>query len=146
MLLIASALLVASCTRMEVGNVIKEDGVKCMVAAVDDENRPILLLSLDEQTHVTCDSAIRWAATIGEDGQWTVPTREQLQQLLDKRDILNEKAERQGYRPVLQKRSFYWSCTPEGTTHVYALGLYGIRPYFTGDAYYKARAVKVLHY
>ncbi len=139
-------LSMASCTRVEVGAVVKEDGVKCMIAAVDEENRPTLLLSVEELTHITYDSAIRWAATIGESGQWNIPTREQLQLLLDNRDVLNAKAERRDERPVLQKHSFYWSSTPEGETHVYALGPYGIRPYFVDNTYYKALAVKVLQY
>ncbi len=142
--LIVFSLFMVSCNHNAVGTIVKEDGVKCMVAAVDEENRPVLLLTMEEQTHIAYDSAISWAATVGEKGQWTIPNLEQMQLLLDNRDVLNASAERHGLPAVLQKSSFYWSSTPMGETHVYVLSLYGIRPYFVSNTYYKARAVKSL--
>ncbi len=144
MLFLGLGLFAASCTRVEVGRIVKEDGVECMVAAVDEENRPTLLLTVDERTHISYDSALCWAAAIGQEGEWNIPTRDQLQQLQSNRDILNEKAAGKGLSPMLERSAFYWSSTPAGATHVYALGLYGIRPYFITGTYYKARAVKAL--
>lgn len=139
-LLLAGSFLFTACT-VEVGDIVKENGMRCQVAVVDANGKPSLLLATEVTTKISADSAYRWAATIG-DGTWHVPTSEQISQLAQYRFALND-ARRRGKLPlVMQPTLFYWTSTPAGPQHTFAWGPLGVKSYFTKDAEYIALAVK----
>lgn len=138
--LLAGALLFAACT-VEVGDIIRSDGMRCQVASLDADGRPSLLLAAEVTANVSADSAYRWAVTIG-DGTWHVPTAEQIGLLAQYRSPLNAVRTRDRLPLVMQPTLFYWTSTPAGPQHTFAWGALGVKPYFTSDAEYIAMAVK----
>lgn len=141
-LLCGLAAIFSSCHNNNIGDAVKQDGVRCFVATVDDQGQPTLWMTTEEIVGVTADSAARWAAALGTPGEWTLPTKEQMLQLTADREVFNETASRKGLPAVFARTSFYWTGTATDDTHIWAWGPYGLRSYFAADAHYRARAVK----
>lgn len=140
--LLACAFLCISCT-LEVGDIVRDYGTRCQVAALDADGKPSLFLATEVTTNITADSAYRWAATVG-DGTWQVPSSQQIQQLTQCRSALNAVRNREHLPLVMEPTRFYWTSTPAGPQHIFAWGPLGVRPYFTQDAAYIGLAVKVV--
>lgn len=140
--IVCITLLACSCQSHNIGDIVTNAGVKAYVAEMDADGHPTLLMTTDEVVAVSNDSAARWAAALGKDSSWTIPTKEQMERLVSHREVFNDVASRKDMPSIFDRMSFYWTSSVADSDHVYAWGPYGIRSYFAADAKYKARAVK----
>ena len=142
-LLIIAAM--ASCTGVyQPGDYYGGDGVEGVVVTVDSENNPLLLLSFDEASSLSADSAKRWATTVGEG--WRLPTREEIAQINRVKTLINKTLDRKKKPKIFMDFTYYWSSTPCSETHSYACGPDGVKCYYSENdgSSYKARAVKII--
>lgn len=135
----------SSCRRgYEPGDIIKVDGRRCVVADVDSDKHPVLLLSLEEASDLDADSAARWASTVMGDTNWHLPTREEMERVRKYKSMINMALEKKGEPTILRNHTFYWTSTQCSESHTYACGPIGLQCYFKTNhsTNYRARAVK----
>ena len=135
--------LLSGCTGVyEPGDSYKGDGYEAVVVSVDDDNQPVIVMSLDEASTLSADSAMRWAEGKGEG--WRLPDRSEMSMIDRVRSLINTTLERKGLPPVLKDATYYWSSTPCSETHTYACGPDGVGCYFSenNSSSYRARAVR----
>lgn len=139
-----SAFLLIGCTRhYEPGDYYSRNDVKGIVLQADAEGNATLLLSIDEASDITSDSALRWTATLG-DTAWKLPTKEQMAVARKHRSLINITLRNKNLPTFLTDHTFYWTATPCSPSHVYACGPDGLRCYYHSNQspYYRARAVR----
>ena len=144
-ILIFSVLLLSSCTSVyEPGDIYKGNGYEAVVFAVDADNRPVAVMSLDEASSLDADSALRWVEEKG-DG-WRLPDRKEIAMIDRTRSLINATLERKGLPPVMKNATYYWSSTPCSETHSYACGPDGVGCYYNenNSSVYRARAVRTI--
>ena len=126
----------------EPGDYYRGDGYDAVVVTVDADNKPTLLLSLDEANTLNADSAMRWAETL-DDG-WRLPNKDEIAQIYRVKTLVNKTLERKGKPTVLTNFTYYWSSTPCSESHFYACGPDGVGCYYSENASssYRARAVR----
>lgn len=146
-LLIVSFLTIVSCgNSYEVGDYYSNDTVKGIVVNVDEQGRPLMLLSIDEAIDIDADSAKQWAVALGS--EWHLPTKQEMEQVKKYKSLINQTLERRKYNGFLTGHTFYWTSTPCSETHHYACGPDGLRCYFnTNHSHcYRSRAVCLFDY
>lgn len=143
--LAVSALIITGCSSSYApGDYYNNKDDKGIVLQADAEGNATLILSLAESSNLNSDSALLWAASLGQG--WSLPSKEQLALARKYRSLINISLRNHKQSEFLTGHTFYWSATPCSESHVYACGPEGVRCYFKSNAspYYRARAVKVL--
>lgn len=144
-----SLVLTACQDTYSVGDYYNVDGDKGVVIAVDEAGVATQILSLNEASNLNVDSALVWAAALGEG--WKLIGNDQLETLSKNKIVVNETLKRKKAPSVLDMNTWYWSSVPcgdndESASHYFAFGPDGLRCYFRENAspLYRARAIKVL--
>lgn len=135
-----------SCDRSHLpGDIIVDNGTKCIVIESDDNGNAVLVMSLDEVVDINADSAVVWAKEHGGEG-WHLPNKQEIEKMKKYRSVINQTLEKKNLPKILVNHTFYWSSTECSPSHVYACGPNGVRCYFrSNQSYlYRARAVKSL--
>jgi hypothetical protein len=143
--LAVSALILTGCSSSYApGDYYSSKGDKGIVLQADAEGNATLILSLDEASNLASDSAILWAASLGQG--WSLPSKDQMTLARKYRSLINICLRNHKQPEFLTGHTFYWTATPCSQSHVYACGPEGVRCYFKSNTspYYRARAVKSL--
>ncbi len=139
-----SPLLLAGCSgTYETGDYYSSGDVKGIVVKSDADGKARLVLSFDEVANLNADSAARWVAEY-DNGQWRLPTNEEMTFMKKHRSLINKTLERKGQPLMLAGFTYYWTSTACSESHTYAGGPEGVKCYFNSNASpnYKARAVR----
>lgn len=139
----ACFLLLVGCSGIyEPGDMYKGDGFEGIVVTVDEDNQPLMVMSLEEASSLTADSALRWAEGLGEG--WRLPTKKEIAQIERVRSLINNTLKRKKLSTVFTDFTYYWSSTTCSESHCYACGPDGVGCYFkeNDDPSYRARGVR----
>lgn len=141
--IVIGTLLMAGCARnYEPGDYYSGEGYDAVVVTVDAENQPLMLMSLDEASSLSADSAMRWVETLGEG--WRLPDKNELSKMERVRSLINNTLQKKGLPKVFVDFTYFWSSTPCSESHTYACGPDGLNCYFSENASssYRARGVR----